>query len=168
MHATDAAYCRPANWWKDSHYKPEEEMDPLQHGPRTQRRKIQRAAFRRVNRTGKQWSVVLLESGAQNTAGKKPRATELEAEFTKLVRRWKEETFHLSSLTKVYAHPAYQRIMAMGTAGIPLILRELQNGQGRWFYALKFMVGKDISEGINDFEDAKAAWLEWGYNNNYI
>src|SRR5580658_4984723 len=39
----------------------------------------------------------------------------LEAEFHSLVNRWKMETFYLSSLTKKYAHPAYQRIIAMGT-----------------------------------------------------
>jgi len=92
----------------------------------------------------------------------------LRAEFDSLVKQWKEETFPLSSLTKKYAHPAYQRIMAMGSSGIPLVLNELQKNNGRWFYALKFMAGKNVSEGIDNFEDAKAAWLEWGYKNNYI
>jgi hypothetical protein len=92
----------------------------------------------------------------------------LEAEFHLLVNRWKAETFYLSSLTKKYAHPAYQRIMAMGTNGLPLVLTELQKSNGNWFYALKFMAGKDVSTGITDYENAKAAWLEWGYNHNYI
>jgi len=95
----------------------------------------------------------------------------LKAEFNKLIAQWREETFSISSLTKIYAHPAYQRIMAMGTAGLPFVLRELQNNQGHWFYALKFMAGedgKDIAAGLNNYEDARAAWLEWGYNNNYI
>ena len=59
----------------------------------------------------------------------------------------------------------------MGTAGIPLVLGELQKNSGRWFYALKFMAGekgKDVAAGINNYEDARAAWLEWGYKNNYI
>jgi hypothetical protein len=30
------------------------------------------------------------------------------------------------------------------------------------------MAGKDVAAGIKNFEDAKAAWLEWGYSNNYI
>jgi hypothetical protein len=92
----------------------------------------------------------------------------LQKEFYSLVKRWKDETFAISSLTKIYAHPAYQRIIAMGTDGIPFVLKELAKNQGRWFYALKFMAGKDISEGMNNFEDAKDAWLEWGYRNNYI
>ncbi len=95
----------------------------------------------------------------------------LSEEFPKLVKQWKEETFALSSLTKIYAHPAYQRIIGMGTDGLPYVLRELQKNQGRWFYALKFMAGesgKNVAVGINNFEDARAAWLEWGHKNNYI
>jgi len=93
---------------------------------------------------------------------------ELADEFHALVERWQQETFSLSSLTKIYAHPAYQRIMAMGVAGIPLVLKELQKGQGHWFYALKFMAGRNVSAGMDNFEHARAAWLEWGYKNNYI
>jgi hypothetical protein len=89
-------------------------------------------------------------------------------EFASLVKQWNEETFALSSLTKKYNHPAYVRIMAMGKEGISMVLKELQQSGGRWFYALKFMAGENISEGIDNFEDAKAAWLEWGYKNNYL
>ncbi len=92
----------------------------------------------------------------------------LELEFHSLVKRWREETFYLSSLTKKYSHPAYQRIIGMGTNGLPLVFRELQNNNGNWFYALKFMAGRDIAEGISDFEEAKAAWLEWGFKHDYI
>ncbi|MGA9408422.1 MAG: hypothetical protein WBW71_14905 [Bacteroidota bacterium] len=91
----------------------------------------------------------------------------LAKEFPKLVTQWREETFHLSSLTKIYAHPAYQRIMAMGTDGLSLVLSELQKKPDRWFYALKFMAGEDVAAGMKN-EDARAAWLEWGYKNNYI
>jgi hypothetical protein len=93
---------------------------------------------------------------------------ELAREFRALVKQWKEETFFLSSLSKIFTHPAYQRIIAMGTNGLPLVLGELQNNQGNWFYALKYMAGKDVAEGIDNFEDARAAWLEWGHNNNYF
>ncbi len=94
-------------------------------------------------------------------------------EFTDLVRRWNEETFGLSSLTKIYAHPAYQRIIAMGVAGLPHVLRELEGKGGRWFYALKFMAGQEGADvaatAANcDYETARAIWLEWGYQNNYL
>ena len=92
----------------------------------------------------------------------------LAKEFRKLVKQWRDETFFLSSLTKMFAHPAYQRIMAMGKEGIPLVLREMQKSQDSWFYALKFMAGEDVAAGIKNFDDAKSAWLEWGYKHNYI
>lgn len=107
----------------------------------------------------------------QILSGKVAPVDLLAIEFPKLVKQWKEETFFISSSTKLFNHPAYVRIMAMGTAGIPLVLGELQKNSGRWFYALKFMAGekgKDVAAGINNYEDAKAAWLEWGYKNNYI
>jgi hypothetical protein len=92
----------------------------------------------------------------------------LAKEFHSLVTRWKDETFAISSLSKIYMHPSYQRIIAMGEAGLPLVLNALREDQGNWFYALKYMAGEDVSEGIKNFEDAKAAWLEWGYAHNYI
>ena len=98
----------------------------------------------------------------------KTSAKSLEIEFNELAAKWKQETMAVSSLTKIYAHPAYQRIMAMGEDGLPFVLKELQKNTDHWFYALKFMAGKNISEGITNIEDAKAAWLEWGYKNNHI
>lgn len=95
------------------------------------------------------------------------RPIPLAEEFSKLVKQWTEETAFLSSLSKIYMHPAYQRIIAMGTEGLPFVLRELQKGDGNWFYALKYMAGEDISEGM-DYDDARSAWLEWGYAKNYI
>jgi hypothetical protein len=58
--------------------------------------------------------------------------------------------------------------MAMGAQGISLVLAEIRKNKGHWFYALKFMAGQDVSEGMAGFEDAKAAWLAWGYANNYL
>jgi len=96
------------------------------------------------------------------------QANPLAQEFDVLARRWRHETFAISSLTKIYMHPSYQRIIAMGKDGLPLVLNALRENQGNWFYALKYMAGEDVSEGIKNFEDAKAAWIEWGYAHNYI
>ncbi len=96
------------------------------------------------------------------------RSEALAKEFQTLVDQWTEETFFLSSLGKQFTHPAYVRIMAMGREGLPLVLNQLQRSQDNWFYALKYMAGRDVAAGINDCEAAKAAWLAWGYENNYI
>jgi hypothetical protein len=97
----------------------------------------------------------------------------LAKEFAALVNEWDRDTFAVSSLTKIYAHPAYQRIIAMGRDGLPYVLRELQEKGGRWFYALKFMAGQEGSDvaavaAQSDYETARAAWLEWGYKHNYL
>ena len=66
-----------------------------------------------------------------NLASEKFDAEEsLEKEFRALVNKWNEETFFHSSLTKVFTHPAYQRIMAMGKAGLPLQARHASCGAG--------------------------------------
>ena len=93
---------------------------------------------------------------------------DLEKEFNVLVAQWREDTFFYSSLTKQFSHPAYVRIMAMGKEGISLVLREMQKSQDNWFYALRFMAGEDVSKGTKDFDEAKTAWIEWGYKHNYI
>jgi hypothetical protein len=94
--------------------------------------------------------------------------TKLKMEFDSLVKKWKDETFFISSLTKQFNHPAYVRIMAMGKEGLPFVFKEMQETQDNWFYALKFMAGEDAAAGIKDFDDAKAAWISWGYKHNYI
>jgi hypothetical protein len=114
-------------------------------------------------------TVVSLRSRSdQRVTAKAGRRDLLENEFHNLVILWREETADLSSPIKMYAHPAYQRIMAMGAEGLPFVLNELQRQTDHWFHALRYMAGKNISEGITDPEEAKDAWLTWGYKNNHI
>jgi hypothetical protein len=151
--AEKAPYCRSADWWKET------ETEASEHAERGCI--VKRSAY--LIRPRKKWSIIILSA-----QGGRAESARLEDEFDGLVKQWTEETFHQSSLTKIYAHPAYQRIMAMGTAGIPLVLKALRAGQGRWFYALKFMAGTDVSAGMQSFESARAAWLEWGTKKEYI
>lgn len=94
----------------------------------------------------------------------------LSEEFDTLSRKWKRETGFHSSLTLKFMHPSYQRIIAMGRAALPLILGELQQRPGHWFYALRFIAGKEGEEVPNadNIDDARSAWLEWGYRHRYI
>ncbi|SRR6266478_2587938 len=161
-YSTEAPYCRKENWWKSPDNESEEKTSVHRH--------VTKMSSYVLPPKGKTWSIVWFASGLKSLkkAEKHLRSAKLDEEFNKLVKQWKEETFFLSSLSKMFAHPAYQRIMAMGTDGLSLVLGELQNGQGNWFYALKFMAGKDVAAGIKNYEAARAAWLEWGYKNNYI
>jgi hypothetical protein len=148
-HSVDAPYCRHPDWWKDS------DMESESNIPK--RKYFEKRKSHYVVSKKKTWSIILITQSGK-----------LEEEFNRLVAEWKRDTFYMSSLTKIYAHPAYERIKAMGTAGIPFVLRQLRQDQGKWFYALKYMAGRNVAEGIDNFEDAKAAWLGWGHKHNYI
>jgi hypothetical protein len=91
-------------------------------------------------------------------------APDIAGEFAYLAKQWKRDTSLHSSLSNKFMHPAYQRIMAMGKAALPLILKELESSLGHWFYALKFIAGTDIAKGTDNLEDAREMWLKWGRN----
>jgi hypothetical protein len=107
----------------------------------------------------KAWSVVVLHT-------EPPDITE--EEFSKLAEQWRRDTFFHSSLSKKFTHPAYVTIMAGGKSVLPFILKELEGNPDHWFYALRFIVRKDIAAGAEDFDDAREAWLTWGRKNNYL
>jgi len=153
---TDAPYCRPADWWKSSDYEPEEKVLTFRY--------IQRKRRRRIYKTGKQWSMVLLSSNLTE----KSHIAELEKEFHKLVRQWEDETSFHSSLGEIFTNEAYQRIMAMGRDALPWIFSELQRRPRHWFYALEKIVGHDVAAGAENFGKARAVWLKWGRDKNYI
>lgn len=93
---------------------------------------------------------------------------QLAREFKLRVAEWNESTKLISSTSRLFSNPAYQRIVGMGKPAIKYVLKELQNDSGRWFHALKYMAGMDAAEGCNNYKDAKEAWLKWGRDNNYI
>ena len=45
--------------------------------------------------------------------------------FHRLTAIWKTATVHLSNITEKCSHPAYERIIAMGTDVLPYIFEEL-------------------------------------------
>ena len=46
--------------------------------------------------------------------------------FESLAKQWKADTALLSSATALVSHPAYQRIIALGSAVVPLLLCDLE------------------------------------------
>ncbi len=90
--------------------------------------------------------------------------------FRQLAERWRTETLYLSSTTEIAMHPAYQRIIGLGPAVIPLILTELARQPDRWFWALHALTGTDpVSPSDRGQLTAMAqAWLLWGRENGYL
>ena len=94
---------------------------------------------------------------------------DLQREFAALVQSWERDTRFSSSSVEMAMHPAYQRIIGMGTAAIPFILAELEREPGHWFWALKSISGDDpVPETARGKLPAMTRlWLEWGRRHGY-
>lgn len=95
-------------------------------------------------------------------------AVNIQGTFNELATRWKRETRHISSVTRTSMHPAYQSIIGMGMPAVPLILRELGEHGGHWFWALRAITRRDPAPEGCDFGEAVHAWLNWGRSQGYI
>src|SRR3989440_6700403 len=95
-------------------------------------------------------------------------SAELARLFADLAQRWRRETVAHSVLQKKVLHPAYQRIIGLGPAVIPLILGELQREPSHWFWALNAITGEDPAPVGSTFEEAADAWLKWGRERGYL
>jgi hypothetical protein len=92
----------------------------------------------------------------------------LELEFRELVKKWRKETQHISSVKKMIKHPAYQRIIEMGQEVLPLLLRELNSHRDHWLVALNAITGEDPAPEDATFTEAVDAWLAWGREKGYL
>jgi len=95
---------------------------------------------------------------------------EMVARFGALASRWRAETGVLSSSSARAMHPAYQQIIGMGPAVLPLLLRELERAEEGWFWALKPIAGEDPvpPEHRGKHSEMVRDWLQWGRNRGYI
>jgi hypothetical protein len=93
----------------------------------------------------------------------------IEEKYRRLATVWRTETAYTSSSSDLVAHPAFQEIVGMGSAIIPLLLRELENGTGHWHRALRRITGVDPVPQADRGNIAKmaAAWLRWGKEQGY-
>ena|SRR5215813_1104719 len=90
--------------------------------------------------------------------------------FQSLAKQWREETMFLSSLTQKVLHPAYQQIIGLGPDALPLILRELKENGGHWFWALGAITRENpvAAEDAGRVKKMKEAWLDWGKQHGLI
>ncbi len=89
--------------------------------------------------------------------------------FEKLADEWRQATEFVSSLTEMVTHPAYQRIIGLGNAAIPLLLNRLGDRPEHWFWALKAITGADpvAAEDRGNIDAMRGAWLAWGQREGY-
>ena len=95
-------------------------------------------------------------------------AERLRPEFTALAKQWRQNTRHLSLISKKITHPGYFRITGMGKPVIPLLLEELRERPAHWFAALRATANVDPSPADATPSQSREAWLEWGKSCGYI
>jgi hypothetical protein len=96
--------------------------------------------------------------------------SEVEEVFSKLVAEWTTAVASLCSMTTRTQHPAYQKIIALGQAAVPLLLRELEERPNHWFAALRTLTGVNpvpLSE-RGKIDLMAKAWLRWGEEHGYL
>jgi hypothetical protein len=91
-----------------------------------------------------------------------------ERKFRRLADQWLRETEHASSVKKACMHPSYQRIIGMGPAVVPYLLRELEQNPDHWFWALNAITEEDPARAEDSLDGAKDAWLQWGREKGYL
>ncbi len=103
-----------------------------------------------------------------------PRSTNLQIEekFNTLVEEWTRDTKFLSSVIEMSIHPAYQKIIGLGSDVVPFLLRELNKNDDpdHWFWALSAITGENpvALEQQGKLSLMKEAWIQWGKKKNYV
>lgn len=96
-------------------------------------------------------------------------AETVEEKFHRLASLWRAETAYVSSSSDLVSHPAFREIVNMGSAVVPLLLRELENRSGHWHRALREITGANPVPTANrgSVDKAADAWLQWGKEQGY-
>ena len=89
--------------------------------------------------------------------------------FRQLADQWEDETKYLSNPHQMAGHPAYQEILGMGIAAVPLILDRMKDRGGHWFSTLRAITAADPvpPQDRGNVPAMTSAWLEWGESNGY-
>jgi len=82
--------------------------------------------------------------------------------FSELTEEWRESTAVESNLERIVLNSAYQRIIGLGPQVVPHILKDLDETQDHWFWALMAIVGEDKAAGQTSVGAAVEALLSWG------
>lgn len=120
----------------------------------------------RVRTLDHEWTARLrapvVRTGGGRRSARRRTPIQLEVEFENMADEWEKATDFESVVMRKVMHPAYQRIIGMGSDVVPLILRRLQREPRQWFWALTSITGEDPAEDQTTAEGAARAWLDWG------
>lgn len=84
--------------------------------------------------------------------------------FERLALAWEQEAKLMASPVEMAMLPAYQEIVGMGPAAVPLILKRLESNPDHWFWALRAITGTNPvrPEDAGTVDAMARAWIEWG------
>ena len=90
--------------------------------------------------------------------------------FLRLSAEWKGQSRYLSNSAQMAMLRPYQRIIGMGPAVVPLILKELRREPDHWFWALESITEQNpVPEDVRGKVRLMAqAWIEWGEHKGII
>jgi hypothetical protein len=93
-----------------------------------------------------------------------PSSPDLRVRFEALAQRWREETEFHSAASALFMHPAYQEIIGLGPAVLPLMLADLEKTHDHWFWALRAITGENPvpAEERGKVERMAERWVNWG------
>src|SRR5436309_2301747 len=96
-------------------------------------------------------------------------AERIETKFRRLAGTWLADTAFVSSTSDLVAHPAFQEIVGLGPAVLPLVVRELENRTGSWHRALRRITDADPVPPADrgNFAKSAEAWLRWAKEYGY-
>jgi hypothetical protein len=100
---------------------------------------------------------------AQN-AQESPGAESVEQRFRRLAAIWEAETLVLSNPNAITSHWAFQEIIRLGEAVVPLLLRDLEREPHLWVWALPEITGENPvpPADAGNIRKMSEAWLRWG------
>lgn len=118
------------------------------------------------NQTGKKFQKIKTKNYPSTYLLKQ---AEIKENFIKLANQWRIETKHMSLMSDIISHTAYQQIIGMGKDAIPLILEELSKEPEHWFWALRCItrVNPIKQEDRGRIKKMATAWLNWGRQHGY-
>jgi len=98
-----------------------------------------------------------------------PPVETVEERLRRLEATWLAEIGYSSSSTELRSHPAFQEIISLGTAVVPLMLRDLAERPRLWVWALPRITGANPvpTSDRGNIARMSEAWLRWGRENGY-
>jgi hypothetical protein len=93
----------------------------------------------------------------------------VEARFRRLEEAWVREVGISSSGTVLTNHWAFQEMIRMGEAVVPLMLRDLEREPQLWVWALPKITGVNPvpPSDAGNITKMSEAWVEWGRTHGY-